>query len=322
MTDLVAAEGPRLDRVLADTYPLWHDGLSRAAYARYYEAQRLTAWGRRHLQRFALVDGHEVLASAKLYHLAGTLDGREIRLAGIGAVFTTEPHRGRGCARELLERLLERERANGVDLALLFSEIPPEYYRRLGFEPVPASELVLRVVTPEGRGAPAVLVRAGEDRDLAAIAESFAVRAAGYRFHLNRDRDLVQFAIARKRLLAGLGPPDARRTLFFIAEEGGRAVAYVLMTEHAGDWILEECGDRDPAAARIGAILQVLLAREPGQRRPLVRGWLPPGIVPPQVAIVGRAPAREVMMIRPLATGAPSPPLAEDDVLYCRSDYF
>jgi Predicted acetyltransferase len=51
-------------------------------------------------------------------------------------VFTKPVHRGRGAARELIERLVEREAADGADAALLFSEIGPDYYARLGFHPL------------------------------------------------------------------------------------------------------------------------------------------------------------------------------------------
>ena len=50
---------------------------------------------------------------------------------------------------------------------------------------------------------------------------------------------------------------------FFVAEEGASAVAYVVLNVNANGWTLEEAGDRDPAGARLGAMLQVLLAREP-----------------------------------------------------------
>jgi hypothetical protein len=30
--------------------------------------------------------------------------------------------------------------------------------------------------------------------------------------------------------------------------------------------MIEECGDRDPSGARVGAILQALIAREPAKR--------------------------------------------------------
>ena len=64
-----------------------------------------------------------------------------------------------------------------------------------------------------------------------------------------------------------LGPTGLRQVEFFVAEEGGSAVAYVILSENANGWTLEEAGDRDPAGARLGAMLQVLVAREPSHRR-------------------------------------------------------
>ena len=60
-------------------------------------------------------------------------------------------------------------------------------------------------------------------------------------------------------------------------------------------WTIEECGDRDPSGARVGAILQALIAREPVEQRPIIRGWLPPGFVPPQITIVSARPSTDVM---------------------------
>ncbi|HEV3142043.1 MAG TPA: GNAT family N-acetyltransferase, partial [Vicinamibacterales bacterium] len=210
MSELVRAEGPILEQILSSTHEIWSEGLDRAAYGRYYAAQLATAWGRRHLRRSALVDGGSVLASAKEYRFDAVLDGRAIQVLGIGAVFTQPQRRGRGHGRELIERVLGRASSDGIDLAMLFSEIDPEYYARLGFAPLETTELELRVIEDDRRGAPATLVRAGEDRDLADIAAMNAVRAVPFRFHLERDRDLVHYQIVKKRLLAGLGPAGLR----------------------------------------------------------------------------------------------------------------
>ena len=89
------------------------------------------------------------------------------------------------------------------------------------------------------------------------------------------------------------------------------------------EWTLEECGDRDPAGARAGAILQALVAREPAEQRPSIAGWLPSGFLPPQVAIVSERPSADVMMVRPLtAAGESARTLQETDVLYWKSDFF
>jgi GNAT superfamily N-acetyltransferase len=323
MTHLVKAEGPILDRILDDTYDIWNEGLTRHAYRRFYAAQVATPWGGAHLQRFALVEGDEILASAKLYGFDAVLDGRQMKVAGMGAVFTTPAARGRGAARELIDRLLERATADGADLALLFSEIGPEYYARLGFEPIATIDRQLRVIESTRYGAPMTMIRGGDDRDLKDLVSLGGVRAAPYRFHLNRDRGLIQFAIAKKRLLAGLGPPGARIVHFFIAEEGASAVAYVVISVKAGAWTIEEMGDRDPSGARAGAILQALIAREPAERRPSIQAWLPDGLLPQQVGIVGTSPSKDVMMIRSLTDrGRATPALAAADVLYWSSDAF
>jgi hypothetical protein len=164
--------------------------------------------------------------------------------------------------------------AEGADMALLFSEIGADYYTRLGFTAVPLDELSLRVIEDSRRGAPATMVRAGDARDLDAVVALDAIRSEPFRFHINRDRDLVQFAIAKRRVLAGLSAPGARSLQFFIAEEGASAVAYVVVYVNGGAWTIDSCGDRDPAGARLGAILQVLVAREPDRAQDIVVGRL------------------------------------------------
>jgi hypothetical protein len=84
-------------------------------------------------------------------------------------------------------------------------------------------------------------------------------------------------------------------------------------------------GDRDPAGARAGAILQTLIAREPAEKRPSIRAWLPEGFLPPQLTIVGEEPSAEVMMIKSLndhARGMHTSPLVPSDVMYWRGDLF
>jgi Acetyltransferase (GNAT) domain len=251
------------------------------------------------------------------------LDGAQVRLAGLGAVFTQPAMRGRGAAAELIQRLCDRLASEGCDAALLFSEIGSEYYARLGFATLPLDDRSLRVIEDPRRGAPATMVRSGHDRDLDDIVAMDAARAAPYRFHLIRDRELTSFAITRKRLLAGLGPPGQRGLEFFIAEEGASAAAYVVIDTRSERWTIDSCGDRDPSGARIGAILQVLVAREPSQHRASITAWLPETLRPPQIEIVGASPSGDVMMWRGLSDrGRLAVALLAKDILYWRGDAF
>ena len=319
---VVPAVGPVLEQVLTDTFPLWGDGLSREHYAKAWTAQLKTPWGQHHLDRVALVDGPHVLSSAKRYDLSLRIDGRIRRVLGIGAVFTAAAHRGRGCARELLTRMLDTAVTEGQEFALLFSEIAPAFYERLDFVPVPLIESTLEVDRKRG-GAPAMLVRSGDDRDVHAIAELSAARSADARLAVDRSEELIRFMITRKRLHSGLAPSGYRNTEFLVVEEGYTAVAYLVMTEQDGRWMNEEAGDRDPSGARLGAMLQVMLARHPGERLPEIKCWWPQALVPPQIKIAAASPTQEVMMIRPLRDRIlPLPPLAAADVVYWHSDYF
>src|SRR5688572_9893575 len=318
--NVVVATGPLLDEILALTFEIWHEGLSARAYSQWNAAQLRTPWGRAHLQRFALVDDTgRLLATAKRYRYRVRLDGRAGWMSGIGAVFTPAPRRGRGYASQIVERLLEMERRDGALLAGLFSEIDPAFYQRLGFAAVPIDEMTVRVERRDG--APAMLVRAGDERDLPALEALHRVRSSNARFALDRDRSMIQYALSKKRLLAGLGPADLRQVEFVVAEEGASAVAYAVLLQNANGWTLEEAGDRDPSGARLGAILQVLVAREPSAPTPLIRAWWPRSFpVPPQVGLADRSAARDVFMVRPLADVAV--PEKAEDVFYWHSDHF
>jgi GNAT superfamily N-acetyltransferase len=317
---MVIADDALRERILDQTFPVWHEGLTRDAYGRWNEAQLRTEWGRAHLHRLALVnDAGDVLASAKRYRLDVRLRGTDGWMYGIGAVFTPPDYRGRGYASRLLEMMLDDARQSGALIAALFSEIGTAFYERLGFSAVPFDEVTVDV--KRKHGAPAMLVRAGDERDLPAVAALHETRSANAIFALRRSRTLVQYALSKKRLLAGLGPLDMRRIEFFVAEEGASAVAYVLLHENAHGWTLEEAGDRDPAGARLGAILQALVAREPHATPPLIRTWWPRGFtVPPQLMLRDRIDARDVFMVRALRD-IPGPQTA-DDVFYWRSDFF
>jgi hypothetical protein len=308
------------ERIQDGTFPIWNEGLSRTAYGQWNDAQMRTAWGKERLHRLALVDDTgRWVASAKRYRFRARLDGEPIEMAGVGAVFTPPELRGQSYAPRMIDAVLAEETARGTALAALFSEIGSDYYRRVGFVPVPLEEVTLTV--RHKHGAPAMLVRSGTDADLAKIAAMHESRSASARFTLVRTPDLIQFSIAKKRLLAGLGPPGQRHTEFFVAEEGYMAVAYVVITIDDRGWFIEEAGDRDPAAARLGAMLQVLLAREPSQTIPRIRSWWPSGFpVPPQVTIASRQAPEEVFMIRPLR--AEIVPLSAADVFFWHADYF
>jgi hypothetical protein len=323
MMKLVQADGRLLERVVAATPLVAHHGLSREAFAKYDAAQAKTPWALRHRRRFALMQADDVLASAERYDLIGRLDRQLVTICGIASVIehaaddTDDRHAG-----VLVEQLIEDAARDGADLALLFQTAGHTSPVPDGFAVVPTADLEITVTESTRYGAPMTLVRGGEDRDLQAIVAMGHDRADPFRFHIKRDVDLIKHALTRKRLLAGLGSAGARQLEFVIAEEGITAAAYIAISVVGDTWTIEECGDRDASGARVGAILQALIAREPAESRPLIRGWLPPGFLPPQVTIASASPAPPTLLVRALSSRVRSLQLAAPEVMYWRSDLF
>ena len=319
---LITATGPLLDQALRHTFAQWGGGLTPEAWTRYDRALARLPWGRAHREHVALMDGGRLVAVAKRHELSARIDARIRRVLGIGAVYTPPELRRRGAASALIEHVLAAAETDGFEFALLFSEIGPAFYERFDFVPVPLVETTLGVRTGRG-GAPAVLLRGGDDRDLPHVMEMNATRAAPARWALDRTEEFLKYTIARRRLFAGLGPAGARQVEFLVTEEGHQAVAYLVATIQDGAWTIEECGDRDPGGARLGAMLQVMLAREPAEAAPVIRAWWPHGWTPPQLDLLATRPTREVMMLRPLTDRVlPLPPLDSREVLYWHGDLF
>jgi hypothetical protein len=319
---VVPADGATLRRVVATTPPAACRGLSRAAFATYAAAHASTAWALRHCRHFALVASGDVLASAERYDLSGSLDGQRVTMCGIAAVSHCDEHDDSCSVVALVNQLLEEATRRGVDLALLFRTSNASPLAVDGFEVLPTTQVEITIAASARPGAPMVLVRGGENRDLDAIAAMGRVRASQFRFHLDRATDHIAHAITRTRLLAGLAPPGVRRLEFVIAEEGITAAAYLVMSVVDGVWMIEECGDRDVTGARVGALLQALIAREPAESRPVIRGWLPPGFLPPQITIAAAPATGPSVLARGLSPRVQGLRWSAPDVLYWLNDVY
>ena len=318
---VTTAEGTTLDRVLDAACRTSRGVLSRRAYGKFHAARMKTSWGSRHQQRFALVEGSDILASAERYDLSGVFDGRPVRVCGIGSVFTEPSQRGHGHACRLVDALLDDAEREEAEVALLFPPIDIDDDVHRGFQPMPLTDLSIGVTESSRHGAPMTTVRGGEERDLAAIvAMGQSTRRtiplpprSGHRLRSVRHHDQT---IARR-------PRAGARAQTAVLHCRGRHYRRGLRRRSALSadlWTLEECGDRDASGARVGALLQALIAREPAEQRPTIRAWLPPRFLPPQLTIASAAPSTDTVWVRALGSRTMVPPLSADDVLYWRND--
>jgi predicted acetyltransferase len=205
-----------------------------------------------------LQDG-ELCASLKRYHLrlatpAGVKDS-----VGIGAVFTPASERGRGHATRLLREMTAEARAEGFGLAMLYSDIAPQFYEKLGF--VTLSHLLW--------SAPAsVLPTARPTRNapcdaLAPLLELYEESWKHPCLHVARDE-------VRWRYLAWRNQVGAARLL---NSEGGDVVGYVIAKSFGDVLWIDDLVTLDVAQESVWATLGEL-ARE--VQATTVAGWLRP----------------------------------------------
>jgi predicted acetyltransferase len=79
------------------------------------------------------VDG-EVCASLGSYPLRFMAHGRAVQGFGFGAVYTPPAQRKRGYAEQLCRHVAQVEQSGGAEVGLLFSDISPDYYAKMGWE--------------------------------------------------------------------------------------------------------------------------------------------------------------------------------------------
>lgn len=101
--------------------------------------RHLNESGPTRLRICGLIDASgDVVSSAKLYQLQLLLEGTIYPAVGIGAVFTPERCRGQGNATRLLQMVADDVAQSGGKAILLFSDIAPAFYERLGYTAFPA----------------------------------------------------------------------------------------------------------------------------------------------------------------------------------------
>jgi GNAT superfamily N-acetyltransferase len=296
MPTLVTASPELLQQILNSTHEIWSEGLSPADYGRWQEAQMGTPWGRTHLARKALVEGDQWLASAKRYHFTAHIGGERASVLGIGAVFTPRDRRGRGHARDLIDRMTAEAAAEGFRYALLFSEIGPDYYASMGFELLPREDVAYEVAAGDG---PSVVSRRGRRDDLPAMSALNANAMTPAGFALERSGEQIEFGLTRRGELAALSRPGLIDLEWLVVEEGGQLAAYVIATRRARGLIIEDCGDLDSGGTRVASLISSLLT-QPSFHPPIVRGWIPESFRHWTQTALWRAATDDQMMIKAL----------------------
>jgi len=283
--------------VLPLSSDLWAEGRTLDQYVDDFQAIAKSPFGRHRFRTVGLrIDG-TLVASIKRYERELRCNDRTLHAVGIGAVFTPPELRGRGYASALIGAFLDSERANGTDMAYLFSDIHPSFYERLGFITLPSRAISLRADTLPSRR---LEIASVEDTDWTAIRRCFDALDARRSIAFKRTPLVWDWL----RLSSRTSRPDGQR-IDLIVRKNRSAIAYVFGRRFPklDAFALDEfayTGDEG-----FDAIPPLLRAAAGDLRR--INGWLPPDIARvalPRGAVKKRKSA--ITMIAPLSTTARS----------------
>jgi predicted N-acetyltransferase YhbS len=269
-------------RVLPLTESLWSHGRSFDTYAAQTLELAQSTYGRRHFRTLALTDGtSDILASFKRYERDARTGNERLRAIGIGAVFTPQEHRGHGYATAMLALAMDDARRQGFDLAYLFTDIHPQFYKDLGFIELPSRSISLRAdnLRDERVGAQPL-----GDRDWSAVRKCFDGCDAMRRFGLVRSP--VVWDWIRTRLRHRVEHPQGQPVNLAV-RRGKSVAAYVIgQREPAHDaYVADEFAFADMDSA---PLIAPLLRSAAGDLRRIV-AWLPPA---PARALLPRGSVR------------------------------
>jgi predicted N-acetyltransferase YhbS len=127
------------DEVVAahrNVFDLWNKGLSLSDHVRH----RLTSPAHRRASWFVGCVGGKVVASLGCHPFRFRVRGALVSGVGIASVYTVAAYRRLGYAARMLEWVHRDQRERGTGLAVLFSDIDPGYYGRLGYVACPSFE--------------------------------------------------------------------------------------------------------------------------------------------------------------------------------------
>lgn len=117
-----------------NVFDIWSKGLPIDEHVRF----RLNSPSHSRATWFVGTLNGQVVVSLGSYPVRFHLQDREVNGIAIGSIYTVNEHRGRGFAPQLLERVEQLEQCQGAALSVLYSDIEPSYYARLGYVLCPA----------------------------------------------------------------------------------------------------------------------------------------------------------------------------------------
>jgi predicted N-acetyltransferase YhbS len=255
-----------------NTHDVWSRGMSLVDHV----ALRLKSPMHARANWFVGCIGGQVVTSLACHPLEFSLGGRRLTGFGIGTVHTLREFRRRGFAPRLLAWVEAYRRKAGDQLSLLYSDIDPQFYARLGYRQAPAwhgwrdlSDTASAPDKSDASGDGALELTPFDGRN-----QLEAMDAMYHAYHGARPLSIARTTEYWLHLFERR-PEDE---FFWLLDESGERRGYVRVNTKAGDLQIADYAFQGDAAAEhrlADALYRQVIAL--GQSRGAKRagGWLP-----------------------------------------------
>ncbi len=265
MTDQIDIHPANREELLAahaNVHDVWSQGLAMAAHIE----RRLTSPHHQRANWFVGTLEGRVVTSLAAHPFEFRIDGLLEPGIGIASVHTLAEFRGRGLAPRLLGWVERWARQRGAAVSLLYSDVAPSYYARLGYTECPAWQGEHRATAPLAGD----LTVNWRLRPLQPVAWRGALAGLYGSCH---GRDGVSFERSAEYwdYLFARGTEDH---YFLLEPASGAAQGYARVAVRDGVWRLVDWAVAD-RAPHLLAVLCVLVAELAAAQGSAVSGWLP-----------------------------------------------
>jgi len=245
----------------ANVFDIWSKGLPLDEHVQ----SRLASPKHRLARWYVGTLAGRVVVSLGSYPLVFHRGGEQVPGFAIGSVYTVKEARGRGFAPELIKFVEAQEQAAGAELAVLYSDIDPAYYARLGYELCPSLEgwLDPQTVSPDPPAHTLEPIDATASLDR--LADLYARYHGEMPLSIHRDAAYWQALLDR-------APQDR---FFRLTDGRGGWHGYARLTTRGSDWRIADFALDDQSLELAEELYAGLLrlARQEGCRR--FGGWMP-----------------------------------------------
>ncbi|MGY8733587.1 MAG: hypothetical protein ACKVK0_15715, partial [Pirellulales bacterium] len=187
------------------------------------------------------------------------------RAVFIGCVHTRPENRGQGYTPQLFEFAENAEQQSGTKWSLLFSDIAPGYYERLGYQSSAAPNICIKSNMSVTEGGCFKLRPFDPTQHLQTLSHTYQRHFHGKPFFVHRNDDHWNYLVQQHK----------NDLWFWLCNDNSEAVGYVLLQSSGTHTILKDFALQDPTTEQLQRCLTTLSHYCHEQQINEIVGWFP-----------------------------------------------